>query len=109
MEQIEVLSWQTLDAVKNSAKIVEAIGDLESDENVSIFCTIDEDFLELFYSDLDANYIRRYDDEEEFYKAIEIRKDELGEERIESEDYYEDDFEEDEELEDFDIQSDDDL
>lgn len=90
MQQLEVISWQTLDALKNAAtKVIETIGDLDSDEHMSVFCTIEDDFMELFYSELDANFIRHYDDEEEFYKAVETRKKEFGEENLESINYYE--------------------
>ncbi len=90
MEQIEVISWQTLDALKAAAtKIVEVIGDVENDEHMSVFLYIEDDFLELFYSELDANFIRHYEDEEEFYKHAEIRKNEFGEEEFDSMNYYE--------------------
>ena len=83
MEEIEVLSWKTLDALKSKAKIIEKIGDLQSEYGLSIFCQIEDDFLELFYSDFESNYLRRYEDKEEFEKAIEQRKEDIGEAHFE--------------------------
>jgi hypothetical protein len=85
MEEIEILSWKTLDALKEKAKIIEKIGDLQSEYGLSIFCQIEDDYLELFYSDFESNYLRRYEDEEELEKAIEQRKEEIGEARYEDE------------------------
>jgi hypothetical protein len=100
MEQIEVISWQTLDALKGAAtKIVEVIGDLDADEHMSVFLYIEDDFLELFYSELDANFVRHFDDEDEFYKQAELRKNEFGEEELDSMSYYEEENFEDEESE----------
>jgi hypothetical protein len=109
MEQLEVISWQTLDALKTAAtKIVETIGDLDSDEHMSVFCYIEDDYLELFYSELDANFIRHFEDEDEFLKMVETRKNEFGEENSDSMNYYEGeenfgDEEEDEDLDGFDL------
>jgi len=105
MEQLEVISWQTLDAMKHAAtKIVETVGDLDNDEHMSVFMYIEDDFIELFYSELDANYIRHFEDEEEFYKTIDVRKNEFGDENFEAMNFYEDDnnFNEEENDEDFD-------
>lgn len=89
MEQLEVLSWKTLDALKDAAtKIVEIIGDLDAFEHMSIFCQIDDDYMELYYSELDSNYIKHFEDEEEFSKSLTIRKKEFGEEDFDSMDYY---------------------
>jgi len=79
MEEIEVSSWLTLDALKNEAEIEEIVGDLQSGHFQSVFCVIEDDFLELLYSDSASNYLRRYDDKEEFQLAIEKRKEEFGE------------------------------
>ncbi len=114
MEQIEVISWQTLDAVKAAAsKTYQVIGNLEADEHMSVFCSIEDDYLELFYSELDSNYLRRYDDEEEFFKAMETRKKEFGEDEFDSLSYYEDedvgnDDAGDEEMDEFDFKDEDD-
>jgi len=92
MEQIEIVSWKTLDALKDSAtKIIEVIGDLDTFEHMSVFCHIDDDFLELYYSELDANYLRHFEDEEEFFKVLNLRKTEFGEEDFDSVDYYDED------------------
>jgi hypothetical protein len=89
MEQLEVLSWKTLDALKDAAsKIVEVIGDLDAFEHMSIFCQIDDDHIELYYSELDSNYIRHFENEEEFTKCLAVRKNEFGEEDFDSMDYY---------------------
>jgi len=112
MEQVEVISWQTLDALKNAAtKITEVIGDLDTDEHMSVFCYIEDDYLELFYSELDSNYIRRFEDEEEYFKTIEARKKETGEEEFDSVNYYEEenfgDEDTEEDLNGFDLKDDD--
>jgi hypothetical protein len=93
MEQLEIISWKTLDALRNNSttKTVEVIGDLDTDEHMSVFCFIEDDYMELFYNELDANYIRHYEDEDEFYKAVEVRKNEFGEEEYDSMNYYEGD------------------
>lgn len=91
MEQIEVLSWKSLDALKQAAKLEEVVGDIDTNEQMAIFCSIDEDYFELYYSELEGNYIRHYEDEEEFLKYIELRKNEFGEEDFDAIDYYEED------------------
>jgi len=91
MEQIEVISWKTLDAIKQASTILDTIGDLDTNEQMAVFCSIEEDFFELYYSELEANYVRHFEDEEEMYKYIDIRKNEFGEEDFDSVDYYEED------------------
>ena len=91
MEQIEVISWKTLDAIKQAANILETVGDLDTNEQMAVFCSIEEDFFELYYSELESNYIRHFEDEEELYKFLDIRKNEFGEEDYDTVDYYEDD------------------
>ncbi len=91
MEQIEVISWKTLDAIKQAAHILETIGDLDSNEQMAVFCSIEEDFFELYYSELENNYIRHFDDEEDMHKFIDLRKNEFGEEDFDSVDYYDED------------------
>lgn len=103
MEQIEVISWKTLDAIKKSAtKIYDVIGSLETNEQMAVFCAIEEDYLELYYSEVDANYIRHFEDEDEFYKLIEIRKKEFGEEHYDSIDFYDDENYDDDSGDDYD-------
>ncbi len=93
MDQIEVMSWKTLDAIKQSAtQIEEVIGDLDTHEQMAVFCSIEEDNLELYYSELEGNYIRHFEDEEEMLTYLQQRKSEFGED-FDAEDYYEDDVE----------------
>lgn len=97
MEQIEVISWKTLDALKQAATHVEEIlGDLDTNEQMAVFCLVDEDYLELYYSELEGNYIRHFESEEEMLKHIALRKNEFGEGEYDAVDYYEDenDFDE---------------
>jgi len=96
MEEMEITSWLTLDAIKKSkaAEIVEAVGNLQTDHNMSVFCILEEDFLELCYSDSAANFLRRYDDRDEFDEALEERKADEGEKPFEEEE--ERDYDEDE-------------
>ena len=91
MEQIEVISWKTLDAIKQAAHILETVGDLDTNEQMAVFCSIEEDFFELYYSELETNYIRHFEDEEEMYKYMDLRKNEFGEEDYDTVDYYDDD------------------
>jgi hypothetical protein len=101
MEEMEITSWQTLDAIKKSkaVEIVESVGNLQTDHSMSVFCVIEDDFLELCYSDSAANSIRHYDDRAEFEGALEERKEDAGEtpfEEDEDKDYDEDEEDEDE-------------
>jgi hypothetical protein len=104
MEEIEIASWVTLDAVKKKAKIVETVGNLQTGHSMSVFCIIEEDYLELCYSDSSANYLRRYDDREELDLALEQRKEEDGEAPFKKEDIKYDEDYEDEEEEEFDVE-----
>jgi len=88
MEQIEVISWKALDAIKHAANILETLGDLDTNEQMAVFCSIEEDFFELYYSELENNYIRHFEDEEELYKYLDLRKTEFGEEDYDTADYY---------------------
>ncbi|MEN6310873.1 MAG: hypothetical protein ABFD80_04975 [Acidobacteriota bacterium] len=99
MEEIEISSWMTLDAVKKSksTEIIESVGNLQTDHSMSVFCVIEDDFLELCYSDSATNCLRRYDDRAEFEAALEERKEDEGEapyEEDEDRDYDEDEEEE---------------
>ncbi len=102
MEELEITSWMTLDAIKKSkaANVVESVGNLQTGHSMSVFCVIEDDFLELCYSDSAANSLRRYEDRVEFDAALEERKEDAGEspyEEDENRDYDEDDEDEDEE------------
>ena len=109
MEEIEIASWMTLDALKKSksADIVETVGNLQTGHSMSVFCVIEDDHLELCYSDTVANTLRRYEDKAEFEEALEERREEVGDapyEKDEDRDFSGrgddgDDEEEDEEVE----------
>jgi hypothetical protein len=101
MEEIEIASWLTLDAIKKKADIVETVGNLQTGHSMSVFCIIEDDYLELCYSDSTANTLRRYEDREEFDLALEERKEETGEAPYEEEDFDGDDDLEDEEEKEF--------
>jgi hypothetical protein len=92
MEEIEILSWVVLDTIQKEADIEETIGDLQSGHWKSVFCTIEDDLLELVYSDTSSNYLRRFEDKEEFEIAIEKRKSETGETLYEEEQNLDDSF-----------------
>ena len=104
MEEIEIMSWLTLDAIKKKAKIVETVGNLQAGHSMSVFGVIEEDFLELCYSDSAANTLRRYENQEEFDIALEQRKEEDGEAHYEDEPDYDKDDEDEEEEEEFDVE-----
>ncbi len=110
MEEIEVTSWLTLDAIKKAAEAEETVGDLQTGHCMSIFCRIEDDFLELCYSDTASNFLRRYEDRNEFQIALEKRMEEVGDSRYDdavgfdenfSEDDMEEDYSPDEESEEF--------
>jgi hypothetical protein len=79
MEEIEISSWLTLDAIKKKAKIAETVGNLQTGHGMSIFGIIEDDYLELAYSDSGSNYLRRFEDRDEFDLAIDERKEDDGE------------------------------
>jgi hypothetical protein len=85
MEEIELTSWLTLDAIKKAATTEETVGDLQSGHCKSVFCRIEDDLLELCYSDTASNFMRRYEDRDEFQLAIEKRKEEVGDSRYDDE------------------------
>ena len=81
MEEMEVTSWLTLDAIRKSkgAEVVETVGNLQTGHSKSVFVIIEDDCLELCYSDAASNTIRRFEDRDEFDKALEERKEDGGE------------------------------
>lgn len=79
MEEMEISSWLTLDALKKKADVAETVGNLQTGHSMSVFCQIEDDYLELVYTDATANSLRRYEDKDEFEEAIEARKEEDGE------------------------------
>ena len=96
MDEMEVTSWMTLDALKKSkaTDVVESVGNLQTGHSMSVFCIIEDDLLELCYSDSAANTIRRYEDRDEFDEALAERKEDAGEAPFEDDgdrDYDEDD------------------
>jgi hypothetical protein len=99
MEKIEISSWITLDAIKKKSKVVETVGNLQTGHSMSVFCKIEDDYLELLYSDSAANYLRRYEDKDEFEVALDERKEEDGETPFEEDHEFEEDYEEQEEEE----------
>lgn len=62
---------------------------------MSVFCRIEDDFLELCYSDTASNFMRRYEDNDEFQLAIEKRKEEVGDSRYDDEVGFDENFTED--------------
>ena len=92
MEEIEIISWLTLDAIKKAAEIEETVGDLQAGHCMSVFCRIEDDFMELCYSDTASNFMRRYEDSEEFQLAIEKRKEEVGDSRYDDEVGFDENF-----------------
>ncbi len=99
MEEIEIMSWLTLDAIKKKTTVVDTVGNLQTGHSMSVFGIIEEDYLELCYSDSVANYLRRYEDRDEFDSALEERKEDDGEAPYEDERDYEEDEEDEEEEE----------
>src|SRR5512136_1264057 len=85
MEEMEVTSWLTLDAIRKtkSADVVETVGNLQTGHSKSVFLIIEDDFLELCYSDSSSNFIRRFEDRDEFDEALEERKEDDGEAHFE--------------------------
>jgi hypothetical protein len=71
----------TLAAIKKSknAEIVETVGNLQTGPSQSVFCVIEDDYLELCYNDAAANVLRRFEDRDEFDEALEERKQDDGE------------------------------
>jgi len=104
MEEMEITSWLTLDALRKtkSAEVVETVGNLQTDHTKSVFVIIEDDYLELCYSDDASNTLRCFEDRDEFDAAIEERKADHGEAHYaggNNKDYEEDD-EDDEDEED---------
>ena len=93
MEEIEISSWITLDAIKKKSEIIDTVGNLQTGHSMSVFCQIEEDYLELVYSDSTSNWLRRYDDKDDLEAAVETRKEEDGDAPYEEEREYEEEFE----------------
>jgi len=104
MEEVEITSWVTLDAIRKAAAVVESVGNLQSDHSMSVFCTVEDDFLELLYSDSAANYLRRYEDRDEFQEALDERKEDVGESPYDEEDVESEEDKDDKDTEEFDVE-----
>jgi hypothetical protein len=106
MEEVEITSWVTLDAIKKKAEVHETVGNLQTGHSMSVFCQIEEDFLELVYSDTAGNTLRRYEDKDEFEIGIQQRKEEDGEapydedKEFDEKNFTDDDDDDDEDIED---------
>jgi predicted MPP superfamily phosphohydrolase len=100
MEEIEITSWITLEAIQNAAEVVDSVGDLQSGHKKAVFCVIEEDFLELGYLDTASNYLRRYENKEEFELALEKLKEEEGEVAYNDNHNFDEDFRDEENMED---------
>ena len=100
MEEIEITSWITLEAIENAATVVETVGNLQSGHKKSVFCKIEEDFLELAYLDAASNYLRRYENKEEFELALEKLKEEEGEVAFNDNHNFDEDFRDEEDMDD---------
>jgi hypothetical protein len=79
MEEIEISSWITLDAIKKKSEVHETVGNLQKGHSMSVFCQIEEDYLELVYTDISSNCLRRFEDKDEFELGIQQRKEDDGE------------------------------
>jgi hypothetical protein len=99
MEEIEISSWLTLDALKKKAEIRETVGNLQTGHSMSVFCQIEDDYLELVYSDSASNWLRHYEDKDEFEIGIQQRKEEDGDAPYDEDREVEDEYEEEEEEE----------
>ncbi|HOW85034.1 MAG TPA: hypothetical protein P5119_06720 [Candidatus Aminicenantes bacterium] len=102
MEEMEIRSWLTLDAIRKTkgAEVVETVGNLQTGHTKSVFVVIEDDYLELVYSDAASNTVRRFDDRDELDEAVEERRSENGEENFSDngdQDYDKDEDEEDDE------------
>ena len=104
MEEMEITSWAILDAIKKAADVVETVGNLQSEHNMSVFCFIEEDYLELVYSDSASNYLRRYEDKDEFEDGLEERKEDGGESPYDKDDVEFNEDEDEEEEDEFDVE-----
>jgi hypothetical protein len=101
MEEIEISSWIILEAIQNAAKVVETVGDLQSGHMKSVFCVIEDDYLELRYLDTASNFLRRYENKEEFELALERLKEEEGEVTYNDNHNFDDGFRDEEDMDDF--------
>jgi hypothetical protein len=107
MEEVELSSWITLDAIKKKAEIHDTVGNLQTGHSMSVFCQIEDDFLELVYSDTTSNTLRRFEDKDEFEIGIQQRKEEDGEAPFDDDKEFDDknsDDDDDDDDEDYDVE-----
>jgi hypothetical protein len=99
MEEIEITSWITLEAIQNAARVVDTVGDLQSGHKKSVFCVIEEDYLELGYLDAASNYLKRYENKEEFELALKkLKEEEEGEVAYTENHNFDEDFRDEEDV-----------
>ena len=92
MQVIEVISWDVLDAIKEKAPdIIEEIGDLDTDDGMSVFCQIGEDYFELYYSEIGTSYLKHFVDEEEMTEGVEKRKNDAKDHDYDSKYFHDED------------------
>lgn len=106
MEEIEISSWVILEAIQKVADVVETVGDLQSGHKKSVFCVVEDDYLELGYLDTATNYLRRYEDRTEFELALERIKEEEGEVSYNESHNFDDAFRDEDSVDDFDTDED---
>jgi len=79
MNKLEVNSWEILDILRDNAeKHYGQAGDLEKGDAIAHFCSIADDYIEIYYSDVATNYINHFDNEKEMRKIMKKRFKELG-------------------------------
>lgn len=106
MEEIEISSWVVLEAIQKAANVIETVGDLQIGHKKSVFCVVEDDYLELGYLDTAINYLRRYEDREEFELALERIKEEEGEVTYNENHNFDDSFRDEDSVDDFDTDED---
>jgi hypothetical protein len=101
MEEIEISSWVVLEAIQKTAKVVETVGDLQTGHMKSVFCVVEDDYLELVYLDTESNFLRRYENKEEFELALEkLKEEEEGEVSCAESHNFDDDFRDEDNMDD---------
>jgi hypothetical protein len=46
MEEIEITSWETLDAIKKRSTVIETVGNLQTGHSMSYYSTNEDDLME---------------------------------------------------------------
>ena len=92
MQEMEVISWDVLDAIREkSSEIIEEIGSLDTDDSMSIFCQIGEDYFELHYSEVGTSYLKHFVDEDEMTEYLEKRKSDAEDNDFDSKYFHDED------------------